>query len=70
MSALSVDTVRNARISRGINPKEGAVETINLIQEVYTKCLDGLKRIDLENDTHIVKGYWAGTIIRIDVKEK
>ena len=62
--------LRNARISRGINPKEGAVETINLIQEVYTKCLDGLKRIDLENDTHIVKGYWAGTIIRIDVKEK
>ena len=46
------------------------METTGLIQEVYTKCLDGLKRIDLENDTHIVKGYWAGTIIRIDIKEK
>jgi len=46
------------------------METHQLIQEAYTRCLDGMKRIDLENETHIVKGYWAGTIIRIDIKQK
>lgn len=45
-------------------------ETYQLILDVYTKCLDGAKRVDLHNETHIVKGYWAGTIIRIDIKEK
>ena len=46
------------------------METTEMILEVYTKCLNGMKRVDLENDTHIVKGYWAGIIIRIDIKEK
>jgi len=46
------------------------METHKLILEVYTRCLDGMKRIDLENETHIIKGYWAGVIIRIDIKEK
>jgi len=46
------------------------MDTIELIQEAYTKVADGMKRIDLENDKGVsVKAYLAGTIIRIDIKE-
>ncbi len=43
--------------------------TIDLIIEAYTKVADGLKRIDLKTDKVSIKAYWAGTIIRIDIKE-
>ncbi|MBW1812168.1 MAG: hypothetical protein JRJ39_00470 [Deltaproteobacteria bacterium] len=43
---------------------------MELIQEAYTKVADGMKRIDLKNDKGVsVKAYWAGTIVRIDIKE-
>ena len=46
------------------------MNTIELIQEAYTRVADGMKRIDLENKEGVtVKAYWAGMIIRIDVKE-
>ena len=46
------------------------MDTIELIQEAYTRVSDGMKRIDLENDEGVVvKAYHAGTIIRIDIKE-
>ncbi len=46
------------------------MDTIELIREAYIRVADGMKRIDLENDKGvIVKAYWAGTIIRIDIKE-
>ena len=44
-------------------------ETVKLIIEAYTKVADGLKRIDIETEKISVKAYWAGTIIRIDIKE-
>ena len=45
------------------------MDTIDMIQEAYTKVADGMKRIDLETKNVSVKAYWAGTIIRIDIKE-
>jgi len=30
------------------------METHKLILEVYTRCLDGMKRMDVENETHII----------------
>jgi len=46
------------------------MDTIELITEAYTKVADGTKRIDLENKEGVtVKAYWAGTIIRIDIKD-
>ena len=44
-------------------------DTVKLIIEAYTKVADGLRRIDLETDKVVIKAYWAGTIIRIDIKE-
>ena len=47
------------------------MDTVELIIEAYTKIVDGMKRIDLENDKNVlVKAYRAGTIIRIDIKEE
>lgn len=46
------------------------MDTIEMIQEAYTRVSDGLKRIDLENEGVSVKAYRAGTIIRIDIKEE
>ena len=47
------------------------MDTIELITEAYTRVADGMKRVDLENDKGtVVKAYWAGTIIRIDIKEE
>jgi len=46
------------------------MDTMELIQEAYTKVADGMKRVDLENNKGVsVKAYRAGTIIRIDIKE-
>ncbi len=52
-----------------LNLKEKMEDTVKLIIEAYTKVADGLKRIDLETKKVSVKAYWAGTIIRIDIKE-
>ena len=46
------------------------MDTIEMIQQAYTRVAYGMKRIDLENDKGVtVKAYWAGTIIRIAVKD-
>lgn len=47
------------------------MDTIELIQQAYTQVANGMKRIDLENGEGVsVKAYWAGAIIRIDIKEE
>lgn len=49
---------------------EVKMDTIELIQQAYTQVANGMKRIDLQNGKGVtVKAYWAGTIIRIDIKE-
>ena len=43
---------------------------MEMIQQAYTQVVDGMKRVDLENDYGVsVKAYWAGLIIRIDIKD-
>ena len=45
------------------------MDPIEMIQQTYTQVADGIKRIDLKNDSGAtVKAYWAGMIIRINVK--
>jgi len=45
------------------------MDTKELILEAYEKVVAGMKRIDLTNDEGvIVKAYWVGPIIRIDIK--
>ncbi len=45
-------------------------DTITLITDAYTQVADGKKKVVLEEDKVKVTAYWAGTIIRIDIKEK
>lgn len=46
------------------------MDTIEMIQQAYTQVADGMKRIDLKNDSGVsIKAYWAGLIIRIDIKD-
>jgi hypothetical protein len=46
------------------------MDTMEMIQEAYTRVADGQKRIDLYEDHATVKAYWVGKIIRIDIKEE
>ena len=46
------------------------MDTIELIKQAYKQVRSGMKRVDLENKEGVsVKAYWAGKIIRIDIKE-
>jgi len=45
------------------------MDTKELILEAYEKVAGGIKRVDLANNEGvIVKAYWVGPIIRIDIK--
>lgn len=45
-------------------------ETQELIARAYNMCTSGVRRADMENETHIVKAYWVVEMIRIDVEKK
>ena len=45
-------------------------ETKELISRAFDMCMSGVKRTDMENETHIVKAYWVVDLIRIDVEKK
>lgn len=44
-------------------------DTVKLIIDAYTQVADGKKKVVIEEDRVKVSAYWAGTIIRIDIKE-
>jgi len=45
------------------------MNTIDLIIEAYTKVNNGMKRVVLKNTKDVIVKAYAGTIIRIDIKE-
>lgn len=41
---------------------------LDLVERSIKMCLEGHKRIDLQKQGIAVCAYWAGTVLRIDVK--
>ena len=46
------------------------MDTMELVQEAYTKLMDGrMHKVSLTSEAGVkVTAYWAGTVLRIDIQ--